>query len=161
MIAFFHPAAVSVRTPAQIILRVHVKVAAWLISTNALKKDLTDGRRSGKFGERIRRGRLQVVRLRRWRLDLPLLIPRKLTANVLKIVHANSDHVRTTSLSAVSPNETGAPLWGSSGQRRSSRSAVGRNLFTLYVYALLPLRPGPKLHSLKAAWYKCVGSAER
>ena len=47
---------------------------------------------------RIRGGRLQVDRLRRWRLDLPLLIRRKLTANALKIVHAIRANVRTASL---------------------------------------------------------------
>ena len=71
-------------------------------------------------------------------------------------IHASLDDITSASkgqCSTVSPNETGAPFMGSSGQRAGSRSGRPSLAF--------PLRPGPICTLLKAAWYKCVGSAER
>ena len=53
----------------------------------------------------------------------------------------------------VSPNETGAPIMGSSGQRASIRSCRG------FLFPR-PLRPGHNGIVQKPAWYKCIRSAE-
>lgn len=70
-------------------------------------------------------------------------------------IHAEfSDVLDTNGLRcSVSPNETGAPIMGSSGQRASIRSCRG------FLFPR-PLRPGHNGIVQKPAWYKCIRSAE-
>ena len=71
-------------------------------------------------------------------------------ANDPKIVHAVCDHVRRSIFaSTVSPNETGAPHQGSSGQRAGSRSGRPNLAF--------PLRPGPNRIFSKPPGISVVG----